>query len=63
MDEHLMLALLLLVTFIWLAIVAAFYLFRMHCPWYLIVPVSALIGMVIYITTKLVLSAVFIVTL
>ena len=46
MDEHLMLVLLLLVTFIWLAIVAVFYLFRMHCPWYLIVPVSALIGMV-----------------
>ena len=63
MDEHLMLPLLLLVTFIWLAIVAAFYLFRMHCPWYLIVPVSALVVMVIYITTKLTLSAVFIATL
>ena len=63
MEEHLILALLLLATFIWLAIVAVFYLFRMHYPWYLIIPVSVLVGMVIYITTKLALSAVFIVTL
>ena len=63
MDEPLMLAILILVTFVWLSVIAIIYLFRMRCPWYLIVPVSALIGMVIYITTKLVLSAVFIVTL
>lgn len=63
MDEYLMLAILILVTFVWLSVIAIIYLHRMRCPWYLIVPVSALIGMVIYITTKLALSAVFIVTL
>lgn len=63
MDESSMLALLLLVTFVWLSIVAIIYLLRVRCPWYLIIPVCVLTGMVIYITTKLTLSAVFIATL
>ena len=58
-----MLAVLILVTFVWLSVIAIIYLHRMRCPWYLIIQVSALVGMVIYITTKLDLSAVFIVTL
>ena len=63
MDEPLMLAVLILVTFVWLSVVAIIYLHRMHCPWYLIVPVSALIGMVIYITTKLALDVILVGTL
>lgn len=63
MNEPLMLAVLLLVTFVWLSVIAIIYLHRMRCPWYLIVPVSVLVGMVIYITTRLTLDVILIATL
>lgn len=63
MDEPLMLAVLILVTFVWLSVIAIIYLHRMRCPWYLIVPVSVLVGMVIYITTRLTLDVILIATL
>lgn len=63
MNEPLMLAVLLLVTFVWLSVIAIIYLHRMRCPWYLIIPVSVLVGMVIYITTSLTLDVILIATL
>ena len=63
MDESLMLAILILVTFVWLSVIAIIYLHRMRCPWYLIIPVSVLVGMVIYITTRLTLDVILIATL
>ena len=44
MDEPLMLAVLILVTFVWLSVVAIIYLHRMRYPWYLVIPVSVLVG-------------------
>ena len=58
-----MLAVLILVTFVWLSVIAIIYLHRMRCPWYLIIQVSALVGMVIYITTRLTLDVFIIATL
>lgn len=63
MDEPIMLAVLMLITFVWLSAVAIIYLHRMRCPWYLIIPVSVLVGMVIYITTKLTLDVILVATL
>ena len=63
MDEALMLAVLILVTFVWLSVIAIIYLHRIRCPWYLIIPVSVLVGMIIYITTRLTLDVILIATL
>lgn len=63
MDESLMLAILILVTFVWLSVIAIIYLHRIRCPWYLIIPVSVLVGMIIYITTRLTLDVILIATL
>ena len=63
MYEPLMLAVLILVTFVWLSVIAIIYLHRMRCPWYLIIPVSVLVGMVIYITTRLTLDVILVTTL
>lgn len=53
METHLIVALLLLVTFIWIFGVAIVYMYRHSCPWYLLLPIFILVGIIIYITTML----------
>lgn len=61
METHLLVALLLMVTFIWIFGVAIIYLYKHECPWYLLLPVFILVGIVIYITTVMTLNEISIV--